>query len=441
MFVAVAIFLVAYVIIASEKFPRHWVALIGGGLLIIFGILNPLEAFHYINWETLGLLLGMFILVAILIESGFFGWLALETVRRTNYHPAKVFILLPLLAALMATMMDSITVMLFLSALTYQLCKLLKIDPIPLIIAEVCAANAGGAATLVGDPPNVILGTTLGFNFVDFVENTGPISFIAAAVSTGLFYLNNRKSLADAHGTLDMDAIHQIEETHRSQLQRNVMRIGLIYFGIAVLLLVTHHWLGEFGIIQLSAAAAALIPASAALVTLMIVERSDHQRALRATIERVDFESLVFFAGLFVLIGGLEKTHLMEAVAGAFAALAQTSHPLFLLALHWGAGSISAVVDNVPMALGMSYVLKDLAQSSAAPALGIMVWSLALGLDMGGSMTPVGASANVVSYAYLEKHHGKVGWGTWIKAAVPPTLTAMAVASALVLLKGAIGWY
>jgi Na+/H+ antiporter NhaD/arsenite permease-like protein len=441
MLLAVAIFLVAYVIIASEKFPRHWVALIGGGLLILFGILNPLEAFHYINWETLGLLLGMFILVAVLIESGFFGWLALETVRRTNYHPAKVFILLPLLAALMATMMDSITVMLFLSALTYQLCKLLKIDPIPLIIAEVCAANAGGSATLVGDPPNVILGTALGFNFMDFVENTGPISLLAAAISTGLFYLNNRKALADARGAVDMDAIHAIEETHRSQLQQNVMRIGLIYFGIAVLLLVTHHWLGELGVIQLSTAAAALIPAAAALVTLMIVEHADQQHALRATIERVDFESLLFFAGLFVLVGGLEKTQFMDAIAQGFGALASTSHPLFLLALHWGAGGVSAVVDNVPMALGMTYVLKDLAQSPAAPAMAIMVWSLALGLNMGGSMTPVGASANVVSYAYLEKHHGKVGWWAWIKAAVPPTVAAMAVASALVLLKGAIGWY
>ena len=441
MLLAVAIFIVAYVIIASEKFPRHWVALVGGALLIVFGILNPLEAFHYINWETLGLLLGMFILVAVLIESGFFGWLALTTVRKTNYHPAKVFVLLPLLAALMATVMDSITVMLFLSALTYQLCKLLKIDPIPLIIAEVCAANAGGTATLVGNPPNVILGTALGFNFMDFVQNTGPISMIAAAVSTGLFYLGNRKALADAHGTLDMDAIYAIEETHRSELQRNVMRIGLIYFGAAVALLVTHHWLGEFGLIQISTAAAALIPAAAALVTLMIVERAGNQRALRATILRVDFESLLFFAGLFVLVGGLEKTQFMASIAQALGGLAAISHPLFLLALHWGAGGISAVVDNVPMALGMTYVLKDLSQTAAAPALAIMVWSLALGLNMGGSMTPVGASANVVSYAYLEKHHGKVGWGAWIKAAVPPTVVAMIIASALVLLKGAMGWY
>jgi Na+/H+ antiporter NhaD/arsenite permease-like protein len=441
MLVAVSIFLIAYVVIASERFPRHWVAVVGGALLILVGILNPLEAFHYIDWETIGLLLGMFILVAVLTESGFFGWLALTTVRRTNYHPARVFVLLPLLAAALSTVMDSITVMLFLSAITYQLCKLLKIDPIPLIIAEVCAANAGGSATLVGNPPNVILGTALGFGFADFVQHTGPISMLAAAVSTLLFYVRNRKPLADAHGALDETAAREIERAHRSQLKQHVMLVGLVFFGIAVGLLITHLWIEGWFHLNVTASASALIPAALALGTLTVVDRQYGHAALRGTVRHVDFESLLFFVGLFVLVGGLEKTHFMDSIAEALGSLATTSQPVFLLILHWGAGGISAVVDNVPLALGMTYVLRDLTHSPAAPALAIMVWSLALGLNIGGNMTPVGASANVVSYAYLEKHHGKVGWGTWIKAAVPPTVIAMLVASALVVVKGLIGWY
>ncbi len=438
---AVAIFLVAYVVIASEKYPRHWVALVGGALLIVFGILNPLEAFHYINWETMGLLLGMFILVAVLIESGFFGWLSLAIVRKTNYHPARVFVLLPLLAAVMATVMDSITVMVFLSALTYQLCKLLKIDPVPLIIAEVCAANAGGSATLVGDPPNVILGTTLGFTFGDFVQHTGPISMIAAVVSTALFYARNRRPLADAHHAIDTAEIQAIEAGHTTHIQRHVMQIGLVFFGLAVALLVSHTWLEEVFHARVTPTMAAMIPAAGALAVLAVVDSRHRHTALRGAMRHVDFESLLFFAGLFVLVGGLEKTHFMEAIAQMLGSLASSNHSAFLLALHWGAGGLSAVVDNVPLALGMSYVLREIAASPAAPALAIMVWSLALGLNMGGSMTPVGASANVVSYSYLEKHHGKVGWGRWIKAAVPPTVAAMAVASTLVVLKGVIGWY
>src|ERR1044071_10510027 len=174
MFFALLIFVLAYIAIASEKFPRHWIALIGGGLLILFGILSPSEAFAYIKWETLGLLAGMFLLVSILQEAGFFSWLAMKALKKFNYHPVWLSVVLIVFAAVMAMFMDSITVMLFLSALTLQLCRLLKLDPVPLVIAEVCAANTGGAATLVGDPPNVILGTTLGFNFGDFVTHTGP---------------------------------------------------------------------------------------------------------------------------------------------------------------------------------------------------------------------------------------------------------------------------
>src|SRR5512147_3080025 len=199
MFFTLFIFVLAYIVIASEKFPRHWVALIGGGLLVVFGILSPFEALSYINWETLGLLAGMFFLVSILQEAGFFSWLAMKSLKKFHYHPVSLSVILIIFAAVMAMFMDSITVMLFLSALTLQLCRLLKLDPVPLVIAEVCAANTGGAATLVGDPPNVILGTTLGFNFADFVTHTGPIALIGAVILATYFFLANRKALKNAH--------------------------------------------------------------------------------------------------------------------------------------------------------------------------------------------------------------------------------------------------
>src|ERR1044071_9631488 len=154
MFFTLFVFELAYIVIASEKFPRHWVALIGGGLLVLFGVLSPSEAFSYINWETLGLLAGMFFLVSVLQEAGFFSWQAMKSLKKFNYHPVSLSAILILFAAVMPMFMDSITVMLFLSALTLQLCRLLKLDPVPLVIAEVCAANTGGAATLVGDPPH-----------------------------------------------------------------------------------------------------------------------------------------------------------------------------------------------------------------------------------------------------------------------------------------------
>ncbi|MBK8835344.1 MAG: anion permease [Anaerolineae bacterium] len=235
---SIAIFVVAYVAIASERFPRQAVALLGGVTLVVINVFDLKEAFGFVDWETMGLLFGMFILIEILKEAGFFGWLAATLARRLNYQPTAIFIAFPLMAGLLSGLMDSITVMLFLSALSVRLAKLIGIDPVPLIVAEVCAANTGGAATLVGDPPNVILGTLLGFNFNDFVLNTGPIALVALLITVGIFYAANRPMLKAAHasGSAPLFAMglgHGIENM-------TMLRVGLVGFGVAIGLLGTH---------------------------------------------------------------------------------------------------------------------------------------------------------------------------------------------------------
>jgi Na+/H+ antiporter NhaD/arsenite permease-like protein len=434
MWLALLIFIVAYIAIASEKFPRHWVALLGGALLIFLGVMNFEEALGYISWETLGLLSGMFVLVSILSEAGFFTWLAMNAVRKINYRPSYLFIVLILMAAFMAMFMDSITVMLFLSALTLQLCRLLELDPVPMIIAEVCAANTGGAATLVGDPPNVILGTTLGFNFMDFVTHTGPISVAAALLLLAIFYLVNRKALKQAHAVITKEKVQEIEAQQHEPLHVHLTRVGVTCFLMAVVLLIFHIPLSELSGLPINSAVAALIPAGIAVIALR-----DNQR--KRIMLKIDGESILFFTGLFVLIGGLEKVHIFETLAEAMAQASASSPNALVLALHWGPGLASGIVDNVPLALAMSYVLKDLHALPGMPALSLMVWSLALGVDMGGNLTPIGASANVVAYTFIERNLGSVGWKRWLIIAVPPTLLAMALACSLVLLKGHIGWY
>jgi Na+/H+ antiporter NhaD/arsenite permease-like protein len=433
MIFALTIFVLAYVAIASEKFPRHWVALLGGSLLILFGVLTPSEALTYISWETLGLVAGMFTLVAILVQAGFFTWLAMTSLRKVNYHPASLFVILILLATFMAMFMDSITVMLFLAALTLQLCVLLKLDPVPLIIAEVCAANTGGAATLVGDPPNVILGTTLGFNFTDFATNTGPLAIAAALLMLAYFYFTNRKALKNAHIALTPEMIEAIDELHNEPLHAHLTRVGLTGFVMAVAMLIFHIPLSKLTGLPINAAVAALIPAGIAMIALR-----DDQR--KTVLLKVDSESILFFAGLFMMIGGLEKVHLFETLAEDLAKMA-TSQNALILALHWGPGLASGILDNVPLALAMTFVLKDLASIPGMPALGLMVWSLALGVDVGGNLTPIGASANVVAYSYMEHNHGSIGWKRWLIIAVPPTILAMILISFLLIFKSQIGWY
>jgi Na+/H+ antiporter NhaD/arsenite permease-like protein len=431
---ALAVFILAYVAIASEKFPRHWVALLGGAILVVFGVLTPTDALSYIGWETLGLIAGMFVLLSILYEAGFFAWLAMTAVRKVNYHPAALFVILIIMSALLSMLMGSITVMLFLSALTLQLCRLLGLDPVPLIIAEVCAANTGGAGTLVGDPPNMILGTALGFGFSDFATHAGPISLAAAILLVAIFYMANRKALKNAHSALTREMIADIEQLHNEPVHAHLTRVGITGFLMAVFLLVFHLPLSTLTGLPINAAMAALIPAGLALIAIQ-----DNQR--KKILTKVDGQSILFFTGLFVLIGGLEKVHLFEVLAEKLAEVSASSPTALVLALHWGPGLVSGILDNVPLALAMTYVLKDLAAMPGMPALGLMVWSLALGVDIGGNMTPIGASANVVAYSYMEHHHGLIGWKRWIIIAVPPTIAVMILASLLVLLKGQIGWY
>ena len=434
MIFAIIIFLLAYIAIASEKFPRHWVALLGGSLLILFGVLTPSEALSYISWETLGLVAGMFTLVAILVKAGFFTWLAMTSLRKVNYHPASLFVILIALAAFLAAFMDSITVMLFLAALTLQLCQLLKLDPVPLIIAEVCAANTGGSATLVGDPPNVILGTTLGFNFTDFATNTGPIAVVGSLVLLTYFYLINRKALTNAHVALTPEMIEAIDELHNEPLHVHLTRVGLTGFGMAVVLLIFHIPLSNLTGLPINAAVAALIPAGIALIAL----RDDQRKKILIT---VDGESILFFAGLFMMIGGLEKVHLFETLAETLALATASNSNTLILALHWGPGLASGILDNVPLALAMTYVLKDLAAIPGTPALSMMTWALAMGVDVGGNLTPIGASANVVAYSYMEHNHGSIGWKRWLIIAVPPTILIMIIASFILVYKNQIGWY
>ena len=431
---ALIIFVIVYVAIASEKLPRHWVALGGAAMLLITKVLTPMDAFHAVNWETLGLLSGMFVLVSILLEAGFFSWLAMTAIRAVKYHPALLFIVLVLMAGVLAMFMDSITVMMFLSALTVQLCRLLKIDPVPMVIAEVCAANTGGAATLVGDPPNVILGTVLGYNFSDFAAHTGPISAVACLILVAIFYLANRRILMAAHTNLSSEIAEQMEDFNKEPLKLDLTRVGLISFLVAVTLLVVHRPLSDALGISINAAEAALIPAGFALLFLSAKHR-------KTVLLRVDGENILFFAGLFVLVGGLEKAHVFDSLAALLTSAGSLNPSALVMALHWGPGLLSGVVDNVPLALAMSYILKDLSHVPNMPALALMVWSLALGVDIGGNLTPIGASANVVAYTFIERNHGPIGWKRWMIIAAPPTIIVMVLASSLVFLKGIVGWY
>jgi Na+/H+ antiporter NhaD/arsenite permease-like protein len=257
---------------------------------------------------------------------------------------------------------------------------------------------------------------------------------MAAFLLLGVFYFTNRKALRDAHNILTDETITEIESLHNEPVHVHLTRVGLTGFIGAVILLIFHIPLSNLMGLPFNAAFASLIPAGLALLAI-----KDHER--KTVIFKLDSESILFFAGLFVLIGGLEKVHLFDKLAESLAGASSSNPGGLVMALQWFPGIASGIVDNVPLALAMGYVLKDLAAIPGMPALALMVWSLALGVDIGGNFTPIGASANVVAYAYMERNHGTIGWKRWFLLAAPPTAIIMILASVLVIFKGQIGWY
>ncbi|MDD2521123.1 MAG: SLC13 family permease, partial [Kiritimatiellae bacterium] len=373
--VSLVIFLATYVVIATEKINRTVIAFLGALLLIVFKVYTLEDAIGYVSWETIGLLFGMFIIVAALSDSGFFTYLALIIARLLKYSPIKIFLVFPIITFLLSGFMDSITVMLFFATLTFELCRMLRIDPIPLVITEVILANIGGAATLVGDPPNVILGLKLGFYFNDFVTHNGPITIIAGAVALGYCFLVNRKRIK-AIGNVPLDEIKKMDPS-AAITDKKEFKAGLIAFGAAVLLLTTHTYIEQYFKIPLIVPLASMLPGFIMLAFM--------GKKAEKIIVKIDYEVILFFIGLFMVVGGIEHTGTIKVIAN-FVSNAFQDNPMALLStLMWGSGVASGVVDNVPFALSMAYVLGDLAKIIAVPTLSIMVWATSLGTDIGGN--------------------------------------------------------
>ena len=428
---ALLTFLIVYGILATEKINRTIIVGAGSIVLLVLGVLDLNEAINYVNWETIGLLLGMFVIVIVLSDSGFFSYLSFVVAKKLKYDPRTMLIVFPLLAGLLSAFIDSITVILFLAALTIEIAKILKIDPVPLVVGEVVIANIGGSSTLVGDPPNVILGTQLGFGFNAFAVNNGPIAVVAALVAVGVLFLMQRKNIASSVA-IDTSALSAIR-AERTITNKWLLRLGLGALVAAVTLLITHEYIQQVWHIPVTVPLAALIPA---FVLLLIGGRETED-----TLKKVDYDVLLFFIGLFIIVGGLEKTGVIATFASGMVNAAAGNNALLMSMLLWGSGFASGVIDNVPFALTMSYVIRDMSFVPSILATSLMVWAVSLGTDIGGNLTPIGASANVVAYSSLEKHGTRMGWIRWIKIAAPPTLVALVLCNLLLYVKYLVGFY
>ena len=433
---AIVIFVAMFVLIVWDRFPKHYVTLGCGALtsIFVFGIgMHSMEAFletlairgiftpsfwhaagesseqtSGVNWATIIFLWGMMVMVEGMAEAGFFDWLCLKIAKLAKFEPVRIFVAFMILASVLAMFIDSITVILFLAAVTIRLARTLKFNPVPVIMAEIFCANLGGSATMCGDPPNIIIGTSLGYSFADFVINTGAIGGISLIIIIIYFYLTMRNRLQDpadkvAPGTIDVDVkIDNMREFLTST----------IIFLIAIVLLVTHSMTG-LTVAFIGTFIAAITLATAGRKALMLLER-------------VDYFTLLFFIGLFIVVGGLEETGVLVVIAEFIAKVSGGNAHLMIAIILWVSAIASAFIDNIPFSATMIPVIRTLAATTGVD-LSTMAWTLAIGTDIGGSMTPIGASANVVGISTAGKEGYPISWATYCKELVPGTIIVLVV--------------
>lgn len=444
---ALIIFLAMFVLIILEIWDRHLITL-GCGLLtliLVFGFgmhsMNAVwetlnvksiftTAFWYaagesseassgINWQTIIFIAGMMIMVEGMARVGFFRWLCMRLAKLVKYQVIPIFVTFMVLSFVLAMFIDSITVILFLAAVTIELSKLLEFNPVPMILSEIFCANLGGSATMCGDPPNIIIGTSLGFTFMDFIKNTGLIAVVALVLVVVYFYFIFHKEL-EKNGAAKKDP-SQYPDPAEAVTSKSGFIASSVIFLCAVVLLVTHAQTGlTVSTIGVCIAAATLLAAG---------------KEGPGLLKKIDYETLLFFIGLFVVVGGLEQTGVLKILAGIIEKVSGGNIALMIAIIVIVSAVASAFIDNIPFAATMIPVITNLAATTQGIDITVLSWALAMGTDIGGSATPIGASANVVGIATAAKEGHIIKWGRYCKAMAPATAIVIAVSLVMIYVR------
>ena len=444
---AIIIFLAMFLLIILEIWERQWITLACGllTLLLVFGlgmrsmgaIMRTLnlqsffttgfwyaagessEASSGINWQTIIFIAGMMIMVEGMAKVGFFRWLCMEIAKMVKYQVIPIFMTFMLLSFILAMFIDSITVILFLAAVTIELSQLLEFDPVPMILSEIFCANLGGSATMCGDPPNIIIGTSLGYSFTDFITNTGLMAVVSLVFVVIYFYFAFRKELKKSGANKKDHASYP--DPKEAITDKRGFIASCIIFLCAVVLLVSHAQTGL---------TVSTIGVAIALITLIVAGKDAVE-----LLKKVDYKTLLFFVGLFVVVSGLEETGVLKILAGFIGSVSGGNIAVMIAIIIIVSAVASAFIDNIPFAATMIPVITDLASDVAGVNLTVLAWALAIGTDIGGSATPIGASANVVGIATAAREGHIIKWGKYCKYMAPATIIVVAISLAMIYVR------
>ena len=419
--VAIIIFVTAYALIISEKVHRTIVGIFGAMLMILIGVLDQETAIHHIDFNTLGLLMGMMIIVNITAETGLFNYLAIWAAQKVKAQPVALLVALATLTAVCSALLDNVTTVLLTVPVTFAITQQLKVDVKPFLMAQIISSNIGGTATLIGDPPNIMIGSAVGLSFGDFVVNlTAPAIFIFA-VTVGIMLMMYKSELHTQPELQDkvmrIDALSKITDF-------KLLKKCLAVLAFTITLFVLHGMLG------LESATCALTGAG----LLLLITATDNEAMIAKVLSKIEWLAIFFFAGLFVLVGALVETGVIKALAAEAIKITNGSVPATAILILWMSAIASAFIDNIPFVAALIPLIKDMGEMGLAN-LDPMWWSLALGACLGGNGTLIGASANVVVASMAAQRGKPISFIEFMKVAFPLMILSIIISTVYVWLR------
>ena len=417
--VSTSIFAICIFLIFSEKLNRTIASLAGAVLMVVMGLVLQFytedQAIATIDFNTIGLLLGMMILVSTLEPTGFFQYLAISVGKLSHGKPVRLLLLLGTVTTVVSMFLDNVTTVVLIAPVTILLCEILGINAQPYLLAEALLSNTGGTATLVGDPPNILIGSASGFTFLDFLTHSLPIVIVVWSSALGILLFLDRKELS--HKPSDLDALMKLNPNDALKDPKSARKIIVVLAGIILFFLLEE-------LLHIQPALVALAGAAIALVWI--------RPSIQETLKRVQWDVLIFFAALFVVIGGMQSAGVFDGFVNLASQMKGWPPVLLGLILLWVVGLLSAVVDNVPITIALIPVIQALG-NAGIPANALW-WALVFGAGFGGNGTIIGATANIVVSSLSEKTRNPITPKVWNKRGLPVMVGTLIVAGLCYLL-------
>lgn len=428
LWVSTILFIATYIAIVSEKINRAIAAGLGAGLMIMLGVLNQQQAIDGIDFNTLGLLTGMMVIVGITRRCGIFQYIAIWSAKKVNARPWGILVMLSIVTAVFSALLDNVTTVLLIAPVTLLITEELKINPYPYLFAEIFASNIGGTATLIGDPPNIMIGSAVGLSFNDFLLNTAPITPVIMLITLLVIYFVWGRGLIttdDARQRV-MRFNEQNSITDPRLLKQSLLVLGLVIIGFTF----AHH-------LNVEPATVALFGASLLLLLNNYKEDADDQTEdVQKSYSQVEWVTIFFFAGLFVVVSGIEHSGLLKMLGEWIIQLTGGDMTVTSIAILWVSSITSALVDNIPFVATMIPLIESMAPTFGdSENLMPLWWSLALGACLGGNGSLIGASANLIVASYAERAGHRIAFIPFMLMAFPLMLLSIVISTLYIYLR------